>query len=579
VRAALLLAAFALGCGPPARRAADAAAGSDGPTGDTWPGLLCSKDLHDVTDAQGHVVTHCPDDQGCAGGACIVACDAAAASQGSVGCDFIAAVPSTSPITSSPCYAVFLANNWKTDAAITIARDGASYDPHVIGRVPDGTPDAASWPAVAATGLAPAGVAVLFLSSDPSAQNGGNALTCPIPPAVGTKNGAVVWSGFGWQSGRGKAFHIHTSVPVSAYDILPYGGASSYLPSASLLLPTTAWGTSYVAMTPTVSLGPAWGQVIAARDGTTVEVSPTVALPAGTGVAAAAVNSVTQYQLNAGEILEWEGQDMADMSGSSITSNQPIAFVGGTGMLCLSSATSAGGGCDAAHQPIAPLSAQASEYVAMPYTTRRADLQPESIRYRVIASVAGTQLVYAPAPPGAPAVLGAGQVGEFEATGAFTITSQDDMHPFQVAQYMSGCSVTSGSRSGDPKHCLGDEEFVTLVPPAQWLPSYVFFTDPSYTTTNLVLVRERGPDGAFADVVIDCLGPITGWEPIAGGGRYELANIDLQRDVPIGTCRNGGHTATSTAPFTLVVWGLSYCASYAYPAGGNVGKLNSVVIL
>src|SRR5262249_1375410 len=37
---------------------------------------------------------------------------------------------------------------------------------------------------------------------------------------------------------------------VSAYDILPYGGALSYLPSAELLLPTTAWGTNYVAAGP-----------------------------------------------------------------------------------------------------------------------------------------------------------------------------------------------------------------------------------------------------------------------------------------------------------------------------------------
>jgi hypothetical protein len=106
----------------------------------------------------------------------------------------------------------------------------------------------------------------------------------------------------------------------------------------------------------------------------------------------------------------------------------------------------------------------------------------------------------------------------------------------------------------------------------------VFFTDPTYTTTNLVLVRKATATG-FEDVTVDCLGTITGWKPVAGGTEYEITNVDLERITPVGTCTNGRHTATSAGAFNIMVWGLASYSSYAYPAGGNVGKINSVIVI
>jgi hypothetical protein len=150
---------------------------------------------------------------------------------------------------------------------------------------------------------------------------------------------------------------------------------------------------------------------------------------------------------------------------------------------------------------------------------------------------------------------------------------------------MSGCFVTGGSRPGvSPSapladiNCLGDEDDVGLIPPVQWLSRYVFFTDPAYATSNVVVVRGRtGP--AFSDVTVDCLGPLAGWQPVGTDGRYEHTSADLVRaNVASGTCRNGAHTAWSDGPFGLVVWGLDSFASYSYPAGGNFRSINSVVV-
>jgi IgGFc binding protein len=574
-----VLALFAA-CGPGPRHGAgdDDDDDDDGGMGSgSALGVSCSSDLHNVLDANGNVVETCPSDQGCEAGACVPACQAAAASQGTVGCDFVVGTPSFYPGITPPCFAVFLANNWPADSIVTIDRGGTSYDPTMYGRVPDGTPTASSWPAVPATGIASENVGVLFLSSDPSAVNGGTAMTCPISPAVGTTDGAAVYTGQDAASGIGTSFHITTSVPVSGYDIMPYGGADSFLPSAELLLPTTAWGTNFVTAGPKPTSGPGWGQVSASMDNTMVQITPVDALPAGTGVAAAPANTTTTYTLNSGQFVQW--QDAGDMGGSVITSNNPVSYTGGTGYLCLSSNTSAGGGCDSGHQMIPPVSALGYQYVGMPYATRMASLAQESIIYRVVGTVAGTTLTITPAVSGAPTTLSVGQVAEFQAVGPFTIESQDSMHPFYLGQYMSGCEVTGGSRPGDAEGCLGDEEYVNILPPAQWLASYVFFTDPTYATTNIVLTRAADSSGTFHDVSVDCLGTITGWQPVGDGTLYQTTNADLQRVTPVGSCTNGRHTAMSDGAFNIMVWGLDSYSSYAYPAGGNVGKINAVVVI
>ena len=125
---------------------------------------------------------------------------------------------------------------------------------------------------------------------------------------------------------------------------------------------------------------------------------------------------------------------------------------------------------------------------------------------------------------------------------------------------------------------LGDEEFTILLPPPQFLSKYVFFTDPTYPTTNLVLTRVKGANG-FENVTVDCLGKVTGWQPVGASGTYEVTNVDLLRaNVASGTCVNGGHTATSPAPFGLVVWGEDSYSSYAYPGGGNAARLSTVMV-
>src|SRR5262249_7926881 len=140
--------------------------------------------------------------------------------------------------------------------------------------------------------------------------------------------------------------------------------------------------------------GPQWGQIVAAEDGTTVKIVPTVSLPGGPNVAAAPANAVTSYTLSAGQFIQWApGRGGMDMSGSVFESDKPVGFYGGTGYLCLDSATSnIAGGCESAHQRIPPVSALGWQYAVVPYATRLASMHPESIRYRFVGAVNDTKL-------------------------------------------------------------------------------------------------------------------------------------------------------------------------------------------
>lgn len=552
--------------------------GGDGGEGGNGKTFKCTGDLRQIIDDNGNVIMTCPDDQGCAGGVCVPACDAAAASKGSIGCDYQIATPSFYAYIKPPCFAVFVANNWPKDVQLKITRGGMSYNASAgFGRIATPGQPETSWPTVPTNGIPPGKVAVLFLSHDPASVNGGP-LTCPVAPAVSQTFGTALQNaGSGYDNtGRGTAWHITSTYPITSYDILPYGGAKSYLPSAELLFPTTAWGTNYFGIVPLRgNAQPQWGQVVAAMDNTQITVFPNVSLPGGSNggtVAPAPANQQTKYSLKAGEYIQW--QESNEMSGTIIQSNNPVAFSGGQGYDCYSSMTSSGGGCDSAHQQIPPVSAFGWEYVGMPYATRMASLQEESIKYRLVGAVKGTTLKFSPAVSGAPSSVNAAQVADFEATGPFVVTSQDANHPFYLGQVMPGCSVTGGSRP--PGGCLGDEEYVNMPPPAQFLSKYVFFSDPTYPTTNLVFLRVKTGAG-FQDVNLDCKGNLTGWKAV--GSNYEITNVDLIRGgQKNGTCDNGPHTASSNGPFGLMVWGLDTFSSYAYPAGGNIATINKVVV-
>ena len=566
----------------------------DGSTPVQCSGPHCSSDLRSLVDCEGNVLKTCPSNEGCSGMTCVPACQAAIDNKSSLGCDYYAVDPDTMGGIgggAGACFAVYIANTWDTPVTLTMDYGGTSYDPSKFAYIPTGSGQNIQYAPIANATIPAGEVAILFLNDIPGANDLVGSLDCPpaVTPAFTDKDAATHGTGLG------SAFHITSTAPVSAYDIYPYGGGPTALTSATLLLPTSAWDTNYVAVT---AYGPGLiledlpvVAMVAEQDNTQVTINPTAAILAGTGVMAAPQGMATTYTINKGQLLQFTQSNPLD--GSIIQSNNPIGLWAGKNSLGIQSC------CDeSAHQQIPPVRALGSEYVGVRYRNRYSGIE-ESPPWRIIGAAKGTVLKWEPAvPSGAPTTLDLGQVTSFNTNGPFVVSSQDSNHPFYVSAHMTGAeqfdpAYAGGMMTSAPGDGRGDAEFVNVIPPGEYLNNYVFFTDPTYPETDLVFVRVKGPAG-FQDVTLDCAGTLTGWQPIGTSGNYEYTRFDLVTGnfQGTGSCNNGRHEAKSKIPFGITVWGWGSAAtgegmgqgfytqyvSYAYPAGAGVAPINQVVI-
>ncbi len=548
----------------------------------------CAADLHTIL-CDGEVIGSCGASEGCANGECIPACDAAKANKSSVGCDYYTVNPDVL-YSQGACFAAFVANTWTTPATLTVERNGQALDVSSFARIPNGSGAAITYDPLPGGQLPPGQVAILFL-----AQFNPGALYTPACPAgittaVSTEDAAL------HDTGIGKSFHVTSDVPVVAYDIFPYGGGPSAITSATLLLPTSAWDTNYIAVQP-YGASPFGGdpnsyqyvQIVAAEDATDVTISPTAAIVGGPGVVATGAGVPATYSLSKGQVLQFTQEGV--LNGSPVQSTKPVGLFGGN--RCMVVPSGSAGACDAGHQMIPPVRALGTEYVGVHHRNRFPGVE-ESPPWRLVGAVDGTVLSYEPAAPlGAPTSLGVGQVAEFATSAPFVVRSQDKDHPFYVSGHMTGCADVSSDPFND---CRGDPETVNVIPAQQYLNQYVFFTDPTYPETSLVVIRKAAADG-FHDVTLSCLAsPIGGWQPIGTGGTYEYTYVDLVTGnfMPLNGCNNGRQEAKSDAPFAVTVWGwgsgatggdaiglqfpYSQYVSYAYPAGAAVEPLSEVVV-
>jgi IgGFc binding protein len=562
----------------------------------------CSSDLHSVL-CNGAVVQTCSADQGCGPKGCEPACQSATDNQSNVGCEFYSVDPDIITEGRGGCFAAFIANVWSEPVTVTVDRDGVAFDISGFARVVSGSGSSVAYTAPPGGQVPPGQVAILFL-----AQSGFQACPTGITPAYAGTDSSIDGTGFG------QAFHITTSFPVAAYDIYPYGGATAQATSATMLLPTAVWDVNYVAvnayhMSSLVELDGGevgWPSLamVAQADGTSITVNPTVPIVGGNGVASAEAGAPTVYTLNAGGVLQIRQPD--ELTGSVILANKPIGFWAGHSALNIPANAQA---ADSAHQQVPPVKALGSEYVAVRYRGRSVVPDPdggipsgavvvdggleEAPPWRLLGIVDGTVLTYDPPTPpaGAPTTLNLGQLVEFNATGPFVVSSQDDNHPFYMSAHMTGGAGHYTTYLGERLDGDGDPEFVNVVPSSQYLSSYLTFTDPTYPDSELVIVRTKSSMG-FEDVTLDCAGVLSGWSPVGLSGKYEYVRADLvEGDFQAqGACNNGPHSLSSTAPFGVTVWGWAESflsdtmkgsggyVSYAYPGGATIRAVNSVVV-
>lgn len=513
----------------------------------------CSADLHSYLDCNGNVLSECPADKACApGGSCIAPCEAAGQHQSTIGCDFYSV---TTPVvfgSRGGCFAAMIANTWTTPISIGLDYGGETTDAAPYAYKPTGSGNL-SYEPLSNGQLGPGELGVIFLSQ----YNSGDPLrvSCPKPS---WKTTSTQING----SGVGSAFNITTSAPVVAYDVYPWGGATSYATSASLLFPTTSWGTNVVTADAwEQASGNPFTQIVASQDNTKVTFVPKSNIPATGIVPAMPANVPANLTLMRGDFLQIE--QPSRLAGSLLSADKPVSVWGGSSCMNIPTDLDA---CDAAHQQLLPVQSLGNEYIVARYPSRGGD---DNAPVTLVGMVDGTQLTFQPVPSGAPSTIDKGEVVILSASAPFTVKSQGEAFPFSVAAHMTGGATNDEG--------LGDPEYVNAVPPDQYLSSYLFVTDPTYGHTALVFTRKRDANGEFHDVTLECMGTLSGWETVDADSEA-LRLLIVDNGAGVGGCSNGVHQASSDAAFGLTVWGYDYYASYAYPAGMSVAPINDVVV-
>lgn len=531
-----------------------------------WPSV-CSDDFSEVL-CDGEVVESCGEGTYCVDEVCtpLSACEAAELLKGSQGCNFWSVKTELLKDATGTCFAAFIANTADQPVHIEVEYDGQALPVAEFTRIPQGQGSGLTYaPYDAGAGLPVGEVAIVFLSRGP-----GDFPDCPAPAGIQQEVQVV-------GTGLGKAFRISTDQPVAAYQMLPYGGGSVAATSATLLLPTSVWDVNYMAVNAykksvlVPDANPLF-VVVADEDGTEITLDPKVEVVGGSGVQGGPAGVPLKYSLNRGQTIQFS--QPTELTGSPLFANKRVGVFGGASCLNIPEDTLA---CDGAHQQIPPVKALGHAYAGVRYRNRTVD--EESPPWRLVGTVANTQLTWTPAKPdGAPDTLARGEVAEFNSPGPFLVQSQDADHPFYLAAYMTGGGYYNG---------VGDPEWVNVVPSEQFLEKYVFFTDPTYSESHLVITRSK-VDGAFADVNLQCAGALAGWQPL--GADYEYTRIDLVTGdfQDVGNCSNGRHEISSENPFGVTVWGWgsfksenfsTAYVSYAYPAGARLKAINEVEVI
>ena len=544
---------------------------------ETCTGQRCSRDLKKVlSSCDDRVIKECGVGYACGDGECLEPCKAVELSQGSTGCSFWTLPPDAAVEgEQGSCFAAMVANSW--EQPVTLSADYGAEPLDISQSVYVAKQENGKVTYTRLDGPLPVGeVAVVFLAQRASAKYACPSGFTPALAADPITHGTSIT----------KAFHLKTDLPVTAYSIFPYGGATSQVPSATLLLPVSSWSKSSILVNPSSGYvisstsgtytARTFIQIVSDEDDTEVRIAPNTDISDGWGVTGTGTGTSKTWTLARGEVLQIK--QIPELSGSPIESNKRVGIFSGAD--CITYPTNIGF-CDSLHQQIPGLSSWGNDYALVPYKPR-VNGREKGVPFRFVGAANGTKLTYDPAPPiGAPLTLESGQVVTFSTDQIVTVKSQDSAHPFYAASYMTGSMYNAGT-TNPTSRTIGDPDFVNVVASDQFLDRYVFFTDHTYANTTLTFVRKK-TDKGFLPIELECGGEITGFVPIGEGGEYEYAWVDLTKSFQPqsfakGKCGYGRHAASSDGPFSVTVWGTDLDASYAYPGGMGLRPISEVQV-
>ncbi|MBK8994545.1 MAG: IgGFc-binding protein [Myxococcales bacterium] len=493
----------------------------------------------------------------CGGGKCGTACELSTETPSNVGCEFWAVDldqqdgggndPASMP------WGVVLSNAGQSQANVTIE----------LNEAPVGQPLALK--VVKQVSIAPGALEKVVLPT--------RELDCGVKPNDYASPGTCLSS---------QAYRITSSYPIIVYQFNVFENA--YSNDASLLLPTSAlgkwhrvigWGAGHPVPINFPGLGliidRSYVTIVGTKPGTTVKVRPSWRIKGNPPIAATQPGGEIVANLGPFDVLNLETDDatmaddqktMADLSGTVVESNQPVAVFSGvesTGapgpvQVPTPPGWSSGDTCclDHLEEQIFPVESVGMKYVIArsPVRSTGSWKEPDVIRFVGVAETANVKTTL-PAPYNQFTI----QPGEVVTTWAqsdFTVSADK---PVVVGQILVSNQLVDGPYIGDPS--------LTVFPPVeQYRTEYVFLTPGSWSQNWVVITTEVTAktiiDGSATD---NCTKEASG---ILDGVPYESRRCKLTEGV---------HYLTGDKPFGIVAYGYGAAGSYAFAGGANVKKI------
>lgn len=487
----------------------------------------------------------------CRNGACVSACQTAENQPSNVGCEFWAVDLDQQDALNDPASApwgVALSNVGESPARVTVE----------INTAPVGQP--VQTMVVAAAMVNPGSLRVLALPT--------RELDCGARPNDYAAPGTCLSS---------NAFRIRSTSPVIVYQYNTFANAFSN--DASLLLPANSLGRVYRAIGwsaghPIPLLGiidRSYVTVVGVRPNTRVTVRPTWRIRGNAPIMATMPGGEIVATLGPFDVLNLETADgvfgddlrtIADLSGTSIVSTEPVAVFSGS-----ESALAPGGALEVPRAPgkpgqtccldhleeqMFPVESIGTRYVIprSPVRSTSSFREPDILRF-VGAAEPATVTTTLPAPFDSFTL----QPGEVRTTWTQNNVVVSSDKPIIVGQILVSNGYVDGPSIGDPS--------LTVFPPVdQFRADYIILTPGGWTQSWGVLVAEPG-----AVVTIDDRAP-TGCivEPAGelGGVTYESRRCPLT---------DGVHRLAGDRPFGVVVYGYGGAGSYAFVGGADVRRI------
>jgi hypothetical protein len=368
-----------------------------------------------------------------------------------------------------------------------------------------------------------------------------------IPNDLGFPDQSLDFSGI-----ETKAYRMTSDRPIIAYQFNPLNNVGVFTNDGSLLIPSSAFDTTYYALThkslqrrPLRNDWAGYLTVVANGAQTTVTVTPTATTLQGTGVAALTANVPATFTLEPFQTLTLQAVALGDLTGSKVECVPACGVFAGHEAINLDSNGNHQVCCaDHLEDMLFPASTWGAHYVvtvSAPRATPAWDL------VRIVAQKPNTTVSVTPAVNGCTGTLQPGQYCDF-----FT---QQDVEIQSTEPILVGHFLTSnGGLDADS----GDPALSFAIPVEQYRQDYTLLVPSEYDANFFAITV---PAGGIA--MLDGI-DITGQLQPLGTGAFRAGRV------PVGP---GQHHLVCPQTCGVEAQGWSEAVSYLYAGGLNLTQI------